>query len=55
MLMKDPDAANKIQKSLSNIADGSATFKDEMESLKQNKFIKRYMGKEAKKAAESKK
>ena len=55
MLMKDPETATRIQKSLQNIEQGSATFKDEMESLRENRFIKKYMKKEAQKAAAAKK
>ncbi len=55
MLMKDPETANRIQKSLSNIEQGSATFNEEMQSLRQNRFIKKYMKKEKEAAGGTKK
>ena len=46
-LLKDTGTAARLNKSLMNIEQGSATFKQEMEALKQNRFMKKYIKKQA--------
>ena len=45
-LMRDKETTTRITKSLANIEEGSATFKEEMNALKQNKYLKKYLLKE---------
>ena len=47
-LLKDTATSAKINRSLSNIEQGSATFKQEMEALRQNKLMKKYLKKDEK-------
>ncbi len=54
-LLKDPGAADKLNNSLQNIEQASETLKQEMDALKQNRFIKKYMKKsELQKAGQGK-
>jgi phospholipid/cholesterol/gamma-HCH transport system substrate-binding protein len=46
-LLRDKENADKITKSLSNLEQGSATFNQEMQALRQNRFMKKYLKKEA--------
>ncbi len=45
-LLRDSTTANKLNKTLSNLEQGSNDFKVEMQSLKQNKYLKKYISKD---------
>jgi phospholipid/cholesterol/gamma-HCH transport system substrate-binding protein len=45
-LLEDSVAANRLKTSLANLEQGSAAFKQDMEALKQNRFLKKYLKKD---------